>query len=63
MSLFNIASGGKVNAAWNGRDGAVLYAEDRELGSVLIDMTLAEVEELRDGMAEIAERIKTRGAR
>ncbi len=56
--LFRLASGGKINAAWNGRTGGAFYAEDRELGSVLIDLTLEEVEALRDRMAEIARQIR-----
>lgn len=55
--LFATASGGKINLAWNGRDGAEFYAEDSELGSVLIPLTLGEVEALRDMMDRIARQI------
>lgn len=56
-NLFATVSGCKINPAWNGRDGADFYAEDRDLGSVLIPMTLAEVEALRDRMDYIARQI------
>jgi hypothetical protein len=55
--LFHLAGGGKINPTWDGRRGAGFYAEDKDLGSVMIDMTLGEVEALRDRMAEIARQI------
>lgn len=57
--LFAITAGGKINPAFNGT-GCDFYAEDRDLGSVLITMTLGEVEALRDRMESIAKQIRER---
>lgn len=55
--LFSTAHGGKINPAFNGTD-ADFYAEDKNLGSVMIRLTLEEAEALRDRMDAIAKQIR-----